>query len=121
MSIVSDPERFLTEKLQKRSLSINTVRDGILASIIIAFQRAEEILRGEKLHEPWRQQFAANLRAELVRICEEAKIPTEYPTLEQLKGLRMRLEQQLGIDRLDPTLQADHRRASDQLLAKAQE
>ena len=121
MSLVSDPEQFLAEKLQKRSLSINTVRDGILASIIVAFQRAEEALRGEKLHEPWRQQFAAVLRGEMVKICEDAKIPTEYPTLDELKNLAARLERQLQMERLDPSIQAGYRQATDQLFAKAQE
>src|SRR5579863_152177 len=121
MSMVSDPEQFLREKLQKRYLSINTVRDGILASMILTLQRAEEIRRGSPPGETWRQECAAALRLEMTKLCEAHKIPTEYPNLEQLNDLRSRMEEQVGINRLDRSLRDPHNDTSDRLLAKAQE
>jgi hypothetical protein len=119
--MVSDPERFIEEKLQKRFLSINTVRDALLASMIIALQRSEEARNGQKLDETLRISLAAELRKKMVEICEAEKIPTEYPTLDQLRRLRAKLEEAFGINRLDPPILDAHRRRCDQLFAKGEE
>jgi hypothetical protein len=121
MSILSDPQRFLDEKLQKRFLSINTVRDGMLASMILSLQKKEEMRRGGSLDDAWRQGFVAGLRGKMAEICEENQIPTEYPTLEQLKLLRARLEEVMEIDRLDFPLREAHQQVCDRLFEKAEE
>lgn len=119
--MVSDPERFIQEKLQKRFLSINTVRDAILASMIFTLQRVEELQRGEKLDEEWRNGIAAELRKKMVQVCEAEKIPTEYPSLEQLNLFREKLEELLGFGQLDPGIRESHNQNCNQLLAKAEE
>lgn len=118
--MVSNPEGFLREKLSKRTLSINTVRDALMASILLSFQRAEES-KGSIPDQTWRQAFAADLRQRMVAVCEAEGIPTEYPSLVQLKNLIEKMEMGLQMDRLAPDILSMHRQNAERLLGLAEE
>jgi hypothetical protein len=114
-----DPERFIREKLSKKSLSANTVRDAMMASFIIVLQKKEEAA-GEPISDPvsWREAKAGEMRKVASDTFAAIGAPFEYPTLPQMERVKVEIERQLGWSGLDPLLQEEHERNCSALFSK---
>lgn len=114
-----DPERFIREKLSKKSLSANTVRDAMIASFIITLQKREESAGG-KIADPaaWREAKAGEMRKIASDAFAAIGAPFEYPTLSQMERVKIDIERRLGWDHLDPALKEAHERNCRALFSK---
>ncbi len=82
-----NPEQFLQEKLTKKYLSINTIRDGVIAALLIALQSRET--RKNKLppKEQWTNDKGREIRTRASEAFASVGAPFEYPSLPQLQSV----------------------------------
>jgi len=99
---MNDPIRFIEEKLQKKFLSINTVRDGIMAAILISLQEMAE--QNEKITdlEAWNRTKASEIRKKADEAFAAIKAPSEYPSQNQLQHVTASLKDSYGLNQLPP-------------------
>ncbi|HLG21776.1 MAG TPA: hypothetical protein VI382_03105 [Candidatus Manganitrophaceae bacterium] len=114
-----DPERFIQEKLSKKVLSANTVRDAMMASFILTLQKMEEAA-GHPISDPlsWREAKAGEMRKAAGEAFAAIGAPFEYPTLSQVERVEAELERRFGWDRIDPPLRREHERICRSLFSK---
>ncbi len=80
-----DPDQFIREKLSKKFLSINTIRDGVIAALLIALQKKEERTGPIPPVAQWRKEKSSELRQIASDAFASIDAPFEYSTLSQLK------------------------------------
>ena len=114
-----DPERFIRDKLSKKSLSANTVRDAMMASFILILQKKEEAA-GNKIADPlsWREARAGEMRKIASDAFAAIGAPFEYPTPAQMERVKVEIERRLGWSALDPALQEEHEQHCRALFSK---
>ncbi|HZR47140.1 MAG TPA: hypothetical protein VFA47_10575 [Candidatus Manganitrophaceae bacterium] len=114
-----NPARFIQEKLSKKVLSANTVRDGVMASFLIALQKQAEA-EGKAIGEPerWREAKAGEIRKVASEAFALLAAPFEYPTLSQMKEATAEIERHYRWDRLDPALRREHEETCRALFLK---
>jgi len=118
MSLLEDPEGFLLEKLSKKVLSANTVRDGILAAFLIVLQKKAETEGAIPLLGEWRAAHAEALRRIMGKAFEEMKAPFEYPSPAQLKRVKQVLQKAYDWDRVPDALRQDFELRCESLFKK---
>lgn len=103
----TDPEHFIKEKLKKKFLSINTIRDGIMAALLLSLQEAPE--KGEQAITPetWGRKKASEIRVQADKAFAKIGAPSEYPTLEQLQQVAASLEKFYKVDQQPERQKAD--------------
>ena len=79
-----DPRQFIQEKLSKKFLSINTIRDGVMAAFLITLEKQAE-QEGEVTDTVFRRDTAREIRKTASAAFSEINAPFEYPSLEQLQ------------------------------------
>ncbi|MFQ5587544.1 MAG: hypothetical protein ACE5F7_01780 [Nitrospiria bacterium] len=82
-----NPEQFIQEKLEKKFLSINTIRDGVLAAFLIGLQKQVEQKGQASPWEAWRKNKANALRRAASDAFASIEAPFEYPTRAQLASV----------------------------------
>lgn len=117
-----NPGGFIAEKLSKKVLSANTVRDGVMASFLIALQKQAEA-EGAPVGEParWREAKAGEIRKVASEAFAALAAPFEYPTLSQMKEATAEMERRFGWDRLDAALRREHEETCRALFSKFDE
>jgi hypothetical protein len=120
--VFQNPAGFIQEKLSKKVLSANTVRDAVMASFLIALQKQAEA-DGEPIGEPgrWREAKAGDLRKVASEAFAALAAPFEYPTLSQMKEAAAEIERHYRWDRLDPALRREHEETCRLLFSKFDE
>ncbi|WDT78772.1 MAG: hypothetical protein MPW14_16520 [Candidatus Manganitrophus sp.] len=100
-----DPAGFIQEKLSKKILSANTVRDAMMASFILTLQKSEEGA-GASIPDPasWRQEKAREMREVASGAFAGIGAPFEYPTLPQMEQVKAEIERKYRWDQLDAGL-----------------
>ena len=101
------PEQFIQEKLSKKALSANTVRDLILAAFLVALQKNELILAKTALSDDWMESKAIEIREKANQIFDRIDAPFEYPTLLQLEKGGEALKKIYCIEKLPPRIQSE--------------
>jgi len=104
---LKDPEGFLREKLSKKVLSANTIRDAILAAFLIALQKKEAQEAEIPDPEDWRRVRVQEIRGIMSKAFSEIDAPSEYPTASQLKRVQEVLEQAYDWDKIPEALKKD--------------
>ena len=102
--MVQDPERFIQEKLAKKTLSPNTIRDLIMAALLIALQGHEKDLSSNSEQAEWRETKAVEIREKASRAFEKMGAPFEYPSRAQLIDATERLKKDYHWDQMPPRL-----------------
>jgi len=117
-----DPAAFIQEKLSKKMLSANTIRDAMMASFIWTLQKKEEAA-GVSMPDPiaWREAKAREMREAASAAFAGIGAPFEYPTLSQMEKVKAEIERKYHWDRLDSNLRAEHERVCRQLFSKFEE
>lgn len=92
-----DPDRFIAEKLQKKFLSINTIRDGIMAALLISLREAAHEISAP---ETWNREKASEIRATASEAFTAIAAPSEYPSLNQLQQVTASLKTFYKIEQL---------------------
>ncbi|MDC4223905.1 MAG: hypothetical protein MPW15_06660 [Candidatus Manganitrophus sp.] len=117
-----DPAAFIQEKLSKKMLSANTVRDAMMASFILTLQKREEG-GGASLSDPvsWREAKAREMREVASAAFAGIGAPFEYPTLPQMEQVKTEIERKYGWDQLDAGLKEEHERVCRLLFSKFEE
>lgn len=117
-----DPTAFIQEKLSKKMLSANTVRDAMMASFILTLQKNEE-WGGTPLPDPvaWREAKAREMREVASAAFAGIGAPFEYPTLPQVEKVKEEIERKYRWDRLDSGLRAEHEQICRLLFEKFEE
>lgn len=117
-----DPAGFIQEKLTKKMLSANTVRDAMMASFILTLQKREEAA-GIPIPDPvaWREAKAREMREVASAAFAGIGAPFEYPTLPQMEKVKVEIERHYRWDQLDADLRGEHERVCRQLFAKFEE
>ena len=82
--MLHDPKRFIRQKLSKKFLSPNTVRDGLIAALLIALEQRETAHGGLADPESWRRAKAGEIRGEMRARLSAVGAPFEYPSAAQL-------------------------------------
>ena len=120
--VFQNPAGFIEEKLSKKVLSANTVRDAMMASFLIALQKQEEAV-GKPIDEPgrWREAKAGEIRKVASEAFSALAAPFEYPTLSQMERAKAAMERYYRWDRLDPRLRDEHERTCLLLFSKFDE
>lgn len=95
-----DPDRFIREKLQKKFLSINTIRDGIMAALLISLKEATYKKGETSTPETWNREKASEIRTKASEAFTTIAAPSEYPSLNQLQQVTASLKKSYGIDQL---------------------
>ncbi len=93
-----DPLRFIEEKLQKKFLSINTIRDGVMAALLIALRETADKNGQTPPSETWEKKKAGEIREKAVEIFSALHAPFEYPTLAQLRQVTASLKKSFHFD-----------------------
>ncbi len=94
----NDPGRFIEEKLQKKFLSINTIRDGIMAALLLSLQEAAQKTGKISNTETWHREKASEIRTKASEAFAAIAAPSEYPSLSQLKEVTASLKKSYEID-----------------------
>lgn len=117
-----DPAGFIQEKLSKKILSANTVRDAMMASFILTLQKREEGA-GASIPDPasWRQEKAREMREVASAAFASIGAPFEYPTLPQMELVKAEIERKYRWDQLDAGLREEHERVCRMLFARFEE
>lgn len=117
-----DPAGFIQEKLSKKMLSANTVRDAMMASFILTLQKREERM-GAPIPDPvsWREATAGEMRAVAAAAFAGIGAPFEYPTLPQLEQVKAEIERKYRWDQLDAGLKEAHEQICRSLFSKFEE
>lgn len=117
-----DPAGFIEEKLSKKVLSANTVRDAMMASFILTLQKKEEA-SGRAISDPvgWREAKAREMREVASAAFAGIGAPFEYPTLPQMQKVKAEIERRYRWDQLDSGLRAEHERLCRALFSKFEE
>ncbi|MBI3802259.1 MAG: hypothetical protein HY282_00665 [Nitrospirae bacterium] len=117
-----DPERFIQEKLSKKMLSANTVRDAMMASFILTLQK-REAAAGAAMPDPvaWREAKAREMRAAAAAAFAAIGAPFEYPTLPQMEKVKEAIERTYHWDHLSADLREAHEGHCRQLFSKFEE
>lgn len=117
--MLEDPERFLREKLSKKFLSANGVRDAMIASLLISLQALEEMEK-TPLREPciWREEKAKEIRKKANHAFTAIEAPSEYPTPGQLWKVKEAIEQEYGWSQWPVEVQEKHILVCKQLFLK---
>jgi len=117
-----NPAGFIQEKLSKKVLSANTVRDGVMASFLIVLQKEAERVEGP-IKEPgrWREAKAGEIRKAASEAFAALAAPFEYPTLSQMKEAKVEIERHYRWDRLAPSLRQEHEENCRALFSKFDE
>jgi len=103
----NQPEKFIQEKLSKKELSANTVRDLSLAVFLVALQKNEQMVRGQALPEDWLSLKAIEIRAKASRIFASLEAPFEYPTRLQLEECVAELKRVYRLEELPAEIQLE--------------
>jgi hypothetical protein len=119
--VFQNPTGFIQEKLSKKVLSANTVRDALMASFLITLQKQAE--SQDPIHEPgrWREAKAGEIRKVASAAFAALAAPFEYPTLSQMEQAKAEMERHYRWDQLDPLLRQEHERICRSLFAKFEE
>ena len=116
--MLKDPEGFILEKLSKKVLSPNTVRDAVIAAFLITLQKkAEEEGRFFETND-WRRSCAEEIRDIMVKTFAEINAPSEYPSLPQLRQVKAALECAYHWDQISESLKADFEARCEALFKK---
>lgn len=117
-----NPSAFINEKLSKKVLSANTIRDAMMASFILTLQKKEESA-GAVIGDPgkWRQEKAGEMRKVASEAFGRIGAPFEYPTLSQMEQVKSEIERHYRWDRLPPILRDEHERICRLLFSKFEE
>lgn len=117
-----NPAGFIQEKLSKKVLSANTVRDAMMASFLLTLQKQEEAT-GKPIGEPgrWREAKAGEIRKVASEVFAALAAPFEYPTLSQMAQAKAEMERHYRWDNLDPLLRGAHEETCRLLFEKFDE
>jgi len=99
------PEEFIQEKLSKKELSANTVRDLILAALLVALKKNEIMSTECPLSKNWLELKAIEIREKASRVFASIEAPFEYPTILQLEQASDRLKKAYSIEKLSSEIQ----------------
>ncbi len=102
--MLKDPEGFLQEKLSKKALSANTIRDLLMALILLTLQKKEQAVSVMQDPEAWRALKTVEIRENASRAFAGIGAPFEYPSRTQLIEACTILKKEYGLDRLPPQL-----------------
>lgn len=91
----NDPRQFIQEKLSKKFLSINTIRDGVMAAFLVVFEKQAE-QKGEVVDTVFRRDRASEIRLTASAVFAELNAPFEYPSFEQLQQVTEALKKAYG-------------------------
>lgn len=118
-AMFQNPSGFIQEKLSKKVLSANTVRDGVMASFLIVLQKQAEA-EGGAIAEPgrWREAKAGEIRKAAGEAFAAVAAPFEYPTLSQMKQAKLEIERHYRWDRIAPSLRQEHEENCRALFSK---
>ncbi len=118
MIMAIDPDRFIQEKLSKKTLSINTVRDGVMAALLITLQKKEEQESSISDLEAWRRKKAIEIRIKASAVFAEIDAPFEYPTLLQIKTATDKIKKSYDWDRMPNQMKSHFETLCQSLFAK---
>lgn len=111
-------KEFIQEKLSKKELSANTVRDLILAAFLLALHQNELSLTKHTFSENWLELKAIEIREKASRVFADIKAPFEYPTLLQLEQASNLLKKAYSIEKLPPEVQSEFNQLHTVILSK---
>ncbi|NOY85207.1 MAG: hypothetical protein GXO96_10395 [Nitrospirae bacterium] len=120
----NDPSRFIEEKLQKKCLSINTIRDGIMAALLLSLQKTadEQKTVNEKeepsAYEAWCKKKSSEIRARADEAFAAIDAPSEYPSLKQLKEVTASLKISYNLEQVPETQKTDFEKRCRALFEK---
>ncbi len=114
----NQPEQFIQEKLSKKALSANTVRDLILAAFLLALQKNELTLTEEVLSEDWLEAKAIEIREKANLVFASIEAPFEYPTRSQLEKASDLLKKAFSMEKLAPGIQSEFNQRHELILSK---
>ncbi|MFQ5598836.1 MAG: hypothetical protein ACE5GK_12415 [Nitrospiria bacterium] len=113
-----DLEGFLREKLSKKFLSANTIRDLIMALFLLILQKREEMTSGIPRLENWREATAMEIREKANQVFSAIDAPFEYPTRDQLIKTTGVLEKKYRFDQLPPQLRKEYEGLYQRIVSK---
>ncbi len=119
--MLNQPEKFILEKLSKKELSANTVRDLILATFLVALQKNEQMLTEKALPEDWLTLKAVEIREKASRIFASVEAPFEYPTRAQLEKCFAELEKAYNMAKLPDEVRSEFDSKRALILSKFRE
>ncbi len=90
--MLQDPDQFIQEKLSKKALSINTVRDVIMAAILVALKTNAPEDDQAAQDEGWVKEKSQEIRKNTSEAFKSDRAPFEYPTISQLKSVVEKLK-----------------------------
>lgn len=105
--MVSDPESFIQEKLSKKALSANTIRDLLMALFLVILQKKEQTVAVIHSPEDWRISKAGEIREKASRAFASIGAPFEYPNRAQLIETNELLKKEYAMDQLPHPLQKE--------------
>lgn len=111
-------EQFIQEKLAKKTLSANTVRDLILAAFLVALQKNERMQTGQALSDNWLELKAIEIREKASRVFSSIEAPFEYPTDLQVEKASNLLKQAYSMEKLPPEIQSEFEQNYQLILSK---
>ena len=112
------PERFIQEKLSKRVLSANTVRDLILAAFLVALQKSEMGSADLALSEGWLEEKSIEIREKASWVFKNIGAPFEYATRLQMEKASDILMAEYAIEKLAPEIQYEFNQCYQLILSK---
>lgn len=105
--MVNDPENFIQEKLSKKALSANTIRDLLMALFLLILQKKEQAVSVIQSPEDWRLSKAVEIREKASSAFASIGAPFEYPNRAQLIKTNELLKKAYALDRLPHPLQKE--------------
>ncbi|VAX32315.1 hypothetical protein MNBD_NITROSPIRAE01-209 [hydrothermal vent metagenome] len=114
----NDPSRFIEEKLQKKCLSINTIRDGIMAALLLSLQKTVNEKEEPSAYEAWCKKKSSEIRARADEAFAAIDAPSEYPSLKQLKEVTASLKISYNLEQLPETQKTDFEKRCRALFEK---
>lgn len=105
--MVNNPESFIQEKLSKKALSANTIRDLLMALFLLILQKKEQSVSVIQSPEDWKIAKAGEIREKASRAFASIGAPFEYPNREQLIETNELLKKEYAMDQLSHPLQKE--------------
>ncbi|MFQ5597758.1 MAG: hypothetical protein ACE5GK_06870 [Nitrospiria bacterium] len=105
--MMKDPEAFIQEKLAKKNLSANTVRDLLMAAFLLILRKHASARARITDGDAWLEAKTDDIRKQCVHAFGAIGAPLEYPTREQLIKAMDALKTAYRFDCLSQPLQKE--------------